>query len=101
MRPISGNHIYELDHFESPNDPYFKQHLVFINKTGDPLVTVHDGTTNEEVLRVLIHRVTALDLLLPCYENKVALNKLEDALKWLEKRSQDRADRNIEGTGSP
>ncbi len=61
------------------------------------LVTVEDGTTNEEVLEVLIDRMNFLQSKFPCRENAVVITHLETALMWLEKRTKDRIKRNVEG----
>ena len=58
-----------------------------------------DGVTNEEVLRVLIHRLNKLNSgAFRCRENSVAITKLEEALMWLNKRTEDRVARKVEGT---
>jgi len=62
-----------------------------------------DGVTNEEVLRVLIHRLSYLnekwmDGKFRCRENSLAITKLEEALMWLERRTADRKARAVEGT---
>lgn len=104
MKVITQDHKYELDHFESfglPGCPV--QTLQFIEKTQDPdgptgqLVTVNDGTTNEEVLRVLINRMQSLQEKFPCRENAIVTTKLEECLMWLEKRTADRKARGVEG----
>ena len=58
MKAITEGHKYELDNHENPMDVP-KQTLQFIEKkpAGDDfppgsLITVNEGTTNEEVLRV-------------------------------------------------
>ena len=91
MNCTDDHHNYELDSFEG-GEP---QKLAFINKkvkdlgTGE-LITIHDGTTNEEVLKVLIHRLTEMGKKFPCRENSIAITKMEEALMWLEKRTADR-----------
>ena len=101
MRIIDIGHQYELENFEAKNDP--GQVLQFIKKIPDEakndgtLVTVADGTTNEEVLRVLIDRIQTLQLKFPCRENAIVLTNLETALLWLGKRTADRAKRGVEG----
>jgi hypothetical protein len=67
--------------------------------------TKSDGVTNEEVLRVLIHRLTFLNEKwlggkFRCRENSLAITKLEEALMWLNKRTEDRLNRKVEGTHS-
>ena len=60
--------------------------------------TVNDGTTNEEVIRVLVDRINYLQSKFGCRENAIAITHLETALLWLEKRTADRKARNVEGT---
>lgn len=108
MKIIRSGHSYTLDSFEgtAPQD------LQFIEKHdngNDPciepqyhgLVTVKDGTTNEEVLRVLIDRMKFLQEKAPCRENAIVITKLEECLMWLEKRTADRKARGVEGTQAP
>lgn len=65
-----------------------------------------DGVTNEEVLRVLIHRLRFLNEewqggKFKCHENDEALNALTAALIWLEARTAERKARKVEGTHQP
>ena len=62
------------------------------------LITVHDGTTNEEVLSMLIDRMYYLQKLCPCRENAIVITKLEESLMWLDKRTDDRMKRKVEGS---
>lgn len=81
------------------------QVLQFIEKGPDPaavpdsgkLVTINNGTTNEEILAVLIDRLTSMNAKFPCRENSIVVTKLEESLMWLEKRTRDRAKRGVEG----
>ena len=65
---------------------------------GKPFVTVQDGTTNEEVLRMLIDRLQYLQQKAPCKHNACAITHLEEGLHWLEARTADRVRRSVEGT---
>ena|SRR6266540_5416405 len=99
MKVITTNHRYELANFENPDKP--GQVIQFIEKSYagyGPLKTEHDGTTNEEVLKVLIDRLQGLGGKLPCRENSIAITKCQEALMWLEKRTADRQARGVEGT---
>lgn len=100
MKVIIPGHLYELENFENKMEP--GQPIQFIQKEADEdgdgtLFTVSDGTTNEEVLRMLIDRMNYLDRKFPCRENIEAINKLDEALMWLEKRTRDRVARDVEG----
>lgn len=61
------------------------------------LKTINDGTTNEEVLEMLIDRMNSLNKKFPCRENSIAITKMDEALLWLNKRTADRTKRNVEG----
>ncbi len=103
MKIITLGHKYELENFEQKDKP--GQIVQFIEKTpvggSEPgrsdLITIHDGTTNEEVLRVLIDRMNSMQAKFPCRENAIVTTHLETALLWLEKRTADRKARGVEG----
>lgn len=100
MKVLSPGHKYELANFEKQDQP--GQLLQFIEKVpvaeGSPeLLTVNDGTTNEDVLRMLIDRMQSLQSKFPCRENAIVTTKLEECLMWLEKRTADRKARGVEG----
>lgn len=100
MRVITLGHRYELSNFE--NKDKSGQIIQFIQKEpkeegSTELVTISDGTTNEELLEVLIDRISFLNSKFPCRENAIAITKLDEALLWLNKRTNDRIKRNVEG----
>lgn len=92
-------HEYHLEAFEG-GDPVA---VTFINKEPKPsgeqgeLVTVHDGTTNEEVLAMLIDRLKKLGARFPCPENRRAIEHCEGALYWLNLRTKRRRMQGVEG----
>lgn len=104
MKVLTVGHKYELANFEKKETP--GQELQFIQKepatdvevqsTG-VMVTVADGTTNEEVLEMLIDRMKYLQAKFPCKENACCITHLEEGLMWLEKRTRDRVKRGVEG----
>jgi len=103
MKVITIGHKYELENHEHPLDVP-NQTLQFIEKKlageGFPagsLITVNEGTTNEEVLKVLIDRMNSMQEKFPCRENAIVTTHLETALLWLEKRTADRKARGVEG----
>jgi len=111
MKVLKEAHLYELDSVEGTNP----QKLQFIEKAmviqkGEiyetalqpaKFQTVTDGVTNEEVLKVLIDRLTTLEKKLPCRENSIAVRKAEECLMWLEKRTANRIAQNVENTPLP
>lgn len=56
-----------------------------------------NGLTTEALLAALIHRTKVLSQRVPCDENAAAIINLEHALFWLDKRTRDRKDRQVEG----
>lgn len=98
MKIIRIGHKYELKQFEEEN-PSVNRIIQFIEKepVGDKLVTINNGTTNEEVLSMLINRMQYLQDKFPCRENAIVITKLEESLMWLNKRTADRVIRNVEG----
>lgn len=102
MNVLLRGYRYELEDFEGP----YVQPLNFIHKErdldSDTFSTVSDGTTNEEVLRVLIDRLRFLnEEKIACRQNSIAITKLEEALMWLEHRTAERREREVEGTPLP
>lgn len=95
MKVLQEGHKYELESFEG-SEP---QTIQFIYKVaeGEALQTVTDGTTNEEVLDVLIDRLTYLNDKFPCDENENAIDHLLEAKMQLVKRTRDRINRRVEG----
>ena len=56
-----------------------------------------NGTTLEELLAVGIKRLNDVNKRFPCRENSIAITNMEQALMWLEKRTNDRKARQVEG----
>lgn len=99
MKVLTQGHKYELANFENKEA---SQVIQFIEKSPDiteptKLNTINDGTTNEELLTVLIDRLQYLNSKFPCRENSIVITKLEESLMWLNKRTADRVKRNVEG----
>ena len=90
MKVIDPGHSYDL---EGGNGLVFRQ-----MKDG---WIVRDGTTNEEVLDVLIERVAEDCRTAPCGESLRALHLLREALTALRMRSARPASANVEGSGQP
>lgn len=96
MKILKEGHRYELDSLERSNI----QNLQFIEKklVDGVFKTINDGTTNEEVLDVLINRLRYLNTKAPCRENSIVITKLEESLMWLNKRTEERIKQKVENT---
>lgn len=99
MKVLNEGHLYELENMEDGSP---EQRIQFIEKEKqvESFVTVNNGTTNEEVLSMLIDRMRYLQFKASCRENAIVITKLEEALMWLDKRTNDRKKRGVEGTPS-
>ena len=100
MKILTAGHRYELGNFE--NKYAAGQIIQFIEKVPEAegstvLRTVSDGTTNEELLAVLIDRMNSLQAKFPCRENAVAITHFETGLLWLQARTANRVARGVEG----
>lgn len=98
--PENEGHEYSVQNFD--NKSVFTT-ISFIKKEpvsegSTEMKVVQDGTTNEELIEVLIHRCNFLGSKFPSRENSLAITKLEEALMWLNKRTADRIKRGVEGT---
>jgi hypothetical protein len=73
--------------------------LAFVQKEDGTIL--RDGTTIEEVLQVLIDRVTEAYRRLPCEESIRGLHLLREALATFQLRTARRVEANVEGTAYP
>lgn len=89
MKVIIPGHRYELGYFVNTKMKGQKIDFICTDKINNSPQMCFDGTTNEEVLAVLIDRLWFLNNKESCRENAIAITKLEEALMWLNKRSFD------------
>jgi hypothetical protein len=96
MQIVRPGHAYRLRNGEM---------LSFVEKVPAPeldgLVLAYDGTTNEEVIEVLIDRLMFLNRAMPCRENRKTIAALLEAMNWLEFRTHKRVAQHVEGTDKP
>jgi len=59
------------------------------------------GCKVEDLLAVSLHRLNKLNRVRNCRETSLAITKLEEALHWLNHRTNDRTNRGVEGTSKP
>lgn len=105
MKTIDPGHTYELapediNSSRVAGESHFIQELRFVKKedVNGVFKTVQEGTTNEEVLAVLIDRIGVLNTKLPSRESSLAITKLQEGLMWLNQRTAERKDRGVENT---
>lgn len=84
---------YTLNSFK-PEGPTQEVSFYKLNEDG----TSEHGTTLEEMLRVSIERLIELNDRFSCRENALAITKMQEALMWLNARTENRKKRGVEGT---
>jgi len=99
MKAIRPGHAYKLTNFENKETWQFLQ---FIEKEpkfqgSNEMITLHDGTTNEEVLAMLIDRCQGLFDKFPSEETANAIVHMKAALEQFELRTARRIARGVEG----
>lgn len=99
MTIIKDGHLYKLESLEGTNP----QQLQFIEKQNvdGVFTTINDGTTNEEVLAMLIDRNEFLYRKLPSKETAEAIFHLREALRWFLERTRNRVAQGVENTPLP
>jgi hypothetical protein len=110
MQVVTPGHKYVLANLENPGSG---QTIQFIHKEveqskiktreGAPaappkFTTVSDGTTNEEVLAMMLNRLQVLHNKLPSMHTVLAAHHVELALHLLNQRTLERKARGVEGT---
>lgn len=95
IQPNKKSNEYALLNFKSDEDGTMRfQPVVFYEMSED---TFENGTTLEEMLRVSIERLQDLNSRFACRENSLAITKMQEALMWLNARTEDRKARGVEG----
>lgn len=90
MNSTDDGHIYITDD---------GQLISFIRKENGQLVQA--GTTNEELIAILIDRIKRLHFRVPCPENGDAIKYLTKAAEALSRRTLLRVAQGVEGTDRP
>ena len=102
-----ANHAYGIEGWDGENNP--SAGTIPNSAEGDIAVILFqngtipengvNGITQEALLAVIIDRLRSFQAgKFPCRENAIALTHLEDAMHWLQHRTRDRLERQVEGT---
>jgi len=93
-KEYNANHHYVVNFGDST------QNCATINFQKGPVKEVGvNGCHNEDLIAIVIDRLQGFqESKYKCRENAIAITKLEEALMWLNKRTQDRINKGIEGT---
>ncbi len=104
MQILTPGYEYYLENLDKEFPGRGGQNIRFITKEKGRegnFVTTFNGTTNEEVLEMLIDRLQFLDNKMPSEWNKNALFHLYGARQMLGRRTANRQMRGVEGTDKP
>jgi len=92
-----ANHEYHIA-FDRDNNGYISTQGINFQK-GAIKESKVNGIMNEDLLCIVIDRLQGFQSeKFACRENAIALTKIEEALMWLRKRTEDREARGVEGT---
>lgn len=98
----SANHLYRLEWDDKKwgPDPQSMHQMSDIHFQEGPINEVGtNGVTHEVLLAIIVDRLQAFQKgPFACRENALALTKIEEALHWLNHRTQQRLARGVEGT---
>lgn len=100
----NGNayHIYSIGKVSTPDEEMVEvlATLKFQNG-GRNIEGSEHGVTGEDLLEICRHRLQCFQTSeYACRENAVALTHIEEALMWLNRRVEDRLERNVLGINS-
>lgn len=91
-------HKYSIS-YDSKGDGYISNHVITFQNGARKINGSTNGIIDTDLLEIVRHR-------LQCFqagefhtrENAIALNHIEEALLWMNKRVEDRIERNVLGT---
>lgn len=96
-KEFNANHFYVVESTDTSKPIAILGQIQF--QKGPIKEVGVNGLMNEDLIVMVIDRLQSFqESEYKCRENAVAITKLEEALMWLRKRTQDREDRGVEGT---
>ena len=99
----NANHYYEVRQTPSEGATISDKEIYAKVKFQEGPIKEHgiNGCHNEDLIAIVIDRLQSFqESNFACRENAIAITKLEEALLWLGKRTQDRKNRGVEGTSN-
>ena len=98
--PGQGNACHEYSVRRAENDDVMEESFSWVRFQDGPIQEFGvNGCHNEDLLHIVLDRLLssqAGDFM--CLENERAIQSLKDALSWLNKRTENRQKRGVEGT---
>lgn len=92
---------YYISRADSPEDTPVGEFGFIRFQSGPVGETGINGCHQEDLLAIVIHRLQCFQAgIFACRENALALTKLEEAMHWLNHRTESRRKRGVEGTNT-
>ena len=96
--PGGAYHEYRINYIDQDGDLCFAGNIIF-QKGPRHLEASQHGITDQDLLEIVRDRLTCFNKGdMPTRETAIALTHVEEALMWLNKRTEDRIERNVLGT---
>jgi len=94
---FGANHVYEIRETNSKTSLNLFSKIVF--QKGPIKENGVNGCHNKDLIAIVLDRLQGFqETEFKCRENALAITKLEEALMWLNKRTQNRKKKGVEGT---
>ncbi len=98
-RPSYGGACHAYKIYKQGKSPLYDGLCLIEFQKGPVKELGVNGCHNEDLIAIVIDRIRHFqEGGYFCHENALALDKLEEALMWLRKRTTDRENRGVEGT---
>lgn len=91
-------HVYDIT-YDSKGDGYISNHRISFQDGPRKVNGSTNGVIDTDLLEIVRHRLQCFQAgEFATRENEVALTHIEEALLWMNKRVEDRIERNVLGT---
>ncbi len=102
MKALTPGYKYELaNHVRKDHEGQTVRFVENSTRSDGTFDLVSDGTTNEELLEVLLDRLNFQNKKLPSREAALAITHIENGYLWLKRRTELRKERGVENTAKP
>jgi len=89
--------IFKKDPFVGFGSARTEDEIIFEFQNGPILEYGKNGTQIDSLGKVWLELLRELNKKYPCRENSITITKIEEALMWQQKRTEDRERRGVEG----
>jgi len=95
-----ANHVYDIT-WDASNNGYISTHKIVFQNGARKLSNSTHGVLDTDLLEIVRHRLQGFQKGdFATRENACALTHIEEALMWMNRRVEDRIERNVLGTNN-